>query len=88
MRAFSRSKRVSGEPRENKIFLYVLDEVQFPAFLRNSITCHLMLFRQNQLLTYQLDKVDVYHSIHPGLNTTSHNGLQFLLALLRQRQQV
>ena len=49
MRAFSRSKRVSGEPRENTKFLYVLDEVQPPAFLCNSITCHLMLFRQNQL---------------------------------------
>ena len=57
MRAFSRSKRVSGEPRENKIFLYVLDEVQTPAFLRNSITCHLMLFKQNQL--YWLFSVEV-----------------------------
>ena len=49
MRVFSRSKRVLGEPRENTKFLYVLDEVQPPAFLCNSITCHLMLFRQNQL---------------------------------------
>ena len=40
------------------------------------------------VLKYQLDEVDVYHSTHPGLSTTSHNGLQFLLALLRQRQQV
>ena len=49
MRTFSRSKRVLGEPRENTIFLYVLGEVQPPAFLCNSITCHLMFFRQNQL---------------------------------------
>ena len=57
MRAFSKRKRVSGELRENKIFLYVLDEVQLPAFLRNSITCHLMLFKQNQL--YWLFSVEV-----------------------------
>ena len=40
VRAFSWNKRVSGEARENTIFLYVLDEVQTPAFLCNSITCH------------------------------------------------
>ena len=93
VRAFSRSKRVSGEPRENTIFLYVLDEVQTPAFLCNSIACHLMFLGKNSyiscsVLKYQLDEVDVHHSIHPGLSTTSPNGLQFLLALLRQPQQV
>ena len=75
VRAFSRSKRVSGEPRENTIFLYVLDEVQTPAFMGNSITCQLCFLGKISyisctVLKYQLDEVDVYHSIHPGLSTT------------------
>ena len=40
---FSRRKRVSGEPSEREIFVYVLDEVQPPAFLCDSSTCHFNL---------------------------------------------